>query len=245
MQRRLSFNTKLQRTHSEMCLKKKEFLDVEKKVMGYKFDALYVDMVLKNSISTRLDDLDKLLVKVRKDYTTLVHSVSPVQQRRGSGDLTSGIDFSRGRKMRMYENLVETIFDRRELYKEVINCMGNLDMRYERYSNDMNCLSERCEGNVKGKLHKYCKCPNIVRSCSGEECEICYDESVILFDVRCGNKHMLCHDCIVRILGEGKNVCPFCREGMGISGSEVLEFERVSKENGGGGAVEESLEYVG
>lgn len=237
MSRTLSFKTKLKLNHSEHCLIKKQMFETKKNVAEHRFEYLKEEMLMKESFERGLNRFKQIYKDVLKDYNTVMESGCPkkLYDMVWDNSLTGGLDFSVSKKMKMYEELLEEIRGKLRLYKEFTDFLdcNILDEMFMTGSMEvMKChknLLGYDEVDGKGKIHIDCKCPNVVMSCGGEECEICYENGIRLFDIQCGNKHMLCYQCLLKLFEENSS-CPFCREKIGLNASSIVQIEKFSKE---------------
>ena len=245
MQRSLSFNTKLKRTHSDHCKRKGTLLLTRKNVEEHRFDILKEDMLTKEILESKIIKFNRIYDDILKDYNSVMNTGSPTEASDRlvwDNSLTNGLDFSCGKKMKMYEILFEELREKLIFYKGMIECLGDNGIEEKFMESSMKIVecADCLRSDEKGKIHSACKCPNIVMSCKGEECEICYEEGIKLFDIQCGNKHMLCYPCLFKLFDDSdgsrgsrgsrghKVMCPFCREDVCISASSLVQIERLA-----------------
>ncbi len=236
MQRRLSFNTELKRTHSDHCRRKGILMLTIKNVEEHRFNVLKEDMLTKEILESRIIKFGQIYDNILKDYDSVMNTGSPISVSDNivwNNSLTGGLDFSCGKKMKMYEELLEELREKIQFHRGLIECLGNnsVEDKFMKSSVKIAECTDCLRGDGKGKIHSACKCPNIVMSCEGQECEICYEEDIKLFDIRCGNKHMLCYQCLLKIFNDCDNgdfVCPFCREAVLITASALVQIEKMA-----------------
>ena len=240
IQRTTSFRTKLKRGHSDQCMKKGELMLTEKNVVEHKFSIYKEDVLLMDMLKNSIIRLEKIHDKIQQDYNIVMLTGSPtgvIERLIWDGSLTGGLDFSRGTKIKLYEKALIEVRERINTYKGIIECLGleNAVNKFINCSSEVEKLKVCTSPDSKGKLHSKCKCPNIIMSRCGEYCDICMEESVRLFDIRCGNGHMLCYVCIDKMFsdfgsgrGEGGFVCPFCRLDVNITPSILAQIKKFS-----------------
>lgn len=231
MERRASFRTKLKRAHSDQCIKKKDFITTEKIIAEHKLKVMDQDLEIKNSIEKCLVSLCDTLDTLRKEYNDVINNTSSCGVDREK-TLTNGLDFTKGKRMRMYEKILAIVQEKIDTYKSLLCCLDFSRIETEMYrccEQIYNC-EKKLQGDKRGKMHQACKCPNIVMSNDKEECAICSEESVSLFDIRCGNKHMLCVQCITKLLDNEAMHCPFCREFFYLPSYVLFHMKQLSVE---------------
>lgn len=258
--------TILKRGHSEHCLRKGSMLIVEKNIQEYNFSVVKEELIIKDTMDECINKLEAVLEKIMNDYQTVVggNNVLP-DSYFWDNSLTGGLDFSAGKKIKMYEQIIEFVQNKlanmRYAYElmelgnkdtDFINISGNietchkkllvqcgsngskgsgvdLDNLADEIVNDVD-LSDDCDKKGNRKLHYMCKCPNIIMSSSGEDCTICFEDNVKLFDIKCGEKHMLCYPCIDKMINNDtcEIVCPFCRKRGTINSDMLLSMKKYS-----------------
>ena len=203
-----NFSYTMRKTHSERCLTKKVLLDTESKILNHKFSSLFIDSSLRNDINKKIIELNNLYHQVKIEYNNVLDDVIFNNNKKS---LTDGIDFTRGKKIRMYKSALNNIDSQINLYKEFINKLGDIDSKFDSHNNDVNKIGKQLIpiGSCQN-LHIYCHCVDDVKAAVKEECGICFDNK-ILHNIKCGNKHFLCKECIIKIIDSGINKCPYCR----------------------------------
>ena len=239
MQKKRSFEykTKLERSHSDHCIRKENVLIAEKNIVDYKFSVLKEELLLKETLDRNINNFEILLKNVMDDYQSVMkRNVCDRSDHDDCDSLTCGIDFSAGKKIKLYETNIEIIQNKLNNLKYVYELMElyNKDNEFIKCSADLEKSKEVLLDNsdspyCKNKLHSFCKCPNVIMSHDNEECSICFEDDVKLFDTKCDNKHMLCYSCISKIIDDDKDnklTCPFCRNTSHIS---TATFEYMKK----------------